>query len=631
MFLTGFTLPILGVILLVFFYSLVATASIALFFWLPGEHAVSLGSLLVVMVILVSWRWALRPWMARVRGLWGGPLAAFRMADLPRVGSKAAYLAALQGSCPVPPGYLLPRSSLWLCHRLLYRWLLRPRLRRFLDLHAGGEVIVRSSVPSEDQPGSGVAGRYRSIRLSSSDPSRVLEVLRQLQAELRQAGPYSILLQPCLSGPLTLVSSYDPVTGRDDLIRLEVYADADGACTARTIERWSAVEQRSRSAGAIGILLRCEQVARAPVVLELVGRPPSLVQVRELKPLSRETYAVGAFVQGGSELLPENVDSATLNAAITKTLRGPALVARVERHRLYFRVRDQFELFARRPWYELLWTFARAEQRARAARGEGNEFLIVHLLYARALFGLLQEVGRQLDVGSRRVNAALAGLTLDPALLGSRSSSVPVAAEGRWVPGLVPWREIVEFIVARLLAHRVAAYLDTRSRLTELRPADPALPAALYVDGDRAVALPSGELATVPIQPGSTTGTLRILRAPEQVSRVAEGDVVWARFDHAWLREVLPRAGAVLLEHGGALSHIALNCVARSVPCASGVALGPGSHQSTSAATDPGGPAKEFVDGARVHVEIDDGGCTVAAVPEEAADEGHSAQHRVPK
>jgi hypothetical protein len=324
------------------------------------------------------------------------------------------------------------------------------------------------------------------------------------------------------------------------------------------------------------------------------------VQVRELLPPARATFAVRAFIQGGDELAPDAVDDRTLAEAIGASLRGHDLAVRVHARRLHFRVRDQLRLFAETSWPALVAGLSAAERRARAARARGASFAVVHLLWARALVSLLVDAAHQLDAhAAARLAPPLARLALDPGA--AHAKPRPTAAHLRWAPALLPWRAGLAALIARRVSRLVDAYLATRASLPPPEQAAAALPDAIAVDErDAIVPLPSAgaTAAVVPIQPGAATGPLRRVESPADLVRVAAGDVVWSPGMHAWLTHALPCAAAVLAGHGGGLTHLALNCRARGVPCASGVSVA------------------AWADGTRVAVEIDETNCAIAAAPD---------------
>jgi phosphohistidine swiveling domain-containing protein len=169
------------------------------------------------------------------------------------------------------------------------------------------------------------------------------------------------------------------------------------------------------------------------------------------------------------------------------------------------------------------------------------------------------------------------------------------AASVRWVQPLIPWRWALVTSLAGFLRRRVRAYLATRSRFSPQAPGGDPPPEALLFSGDVITPLEAGELASIPIVPGEVAGKLRRVVEPGDLERVQDGDVVWCPESPPWLSRALPRAAAVLTRRGGGLTHVALNCAARGVPCAAGVDAG------------------ELDDGQEVRVRIDARGAEVEA------------------
>ncbi len=383
MLVSGFNLPVFALIASALFYTLLLAFSTAIFFWLPHSQAETIGPLLLVAASIAVAR-ALR---RRLRQRIGGRLDGYTARDIPRIGSKAGYLAVLSRTgVSIPPGFVLPRRSFWLLGRLPFRWLLWPRLRRALG---EGALILRPSVPAEDAPGSGQAGRYTSRRCSGASPEGIRTTLREMAESLDANGEHSLLVQAVAPGRLTLVSSFDPISGREDLVRLETYQRMDDRCDVRRLARWSIVERAARGGVATleGTLLRAERAAGGPVLLETLDGP-TLVQVRLLQPPPEPTWALSAYLQGGGEKVPESLTTAALRAATAEVLPSGGIHARVHGGRLYFQVRDQLTLYVENSAPRLLLRFAVAEARARARAAASDAHAVLHLICARALIDL---------------------------------------------------------------------------------------------------------------------------------------------------------------------------------------------------------------------------------------------------
>jgi len=74
--------------------------------------------------------------------------------------------------------------------------------------------------------------------------------------------------------------------------------------------------------------------------------------------------------------------------------------------------------------------------------------------------------------------------------------------------------------------------------------------------------------------PATLQGPARVLASPDELDALLPGEILVARFAEIGWAEGLDRAAAVVVQVGGALSHLAIVCRERGVPALSGVPLG---------------------------------------------------------
>ncbi|MGE3148808.1 MAG: PEP-utilizing enzyme [Pseudorhodoplanes sp.] len=91
----------------------------------------------------------------------------------------------------------------------------------------------------------------------------------------------------------------------------------------------------------------------------------------------------------------------------------------------------------------------------------------------------------------------------------------------------------------------------------------------------------------IPVSPGVYEGVARVVLTPDQFSNVKQGDVLVARSTSPYFNVLLPMLGAIVTDHGGALSHAAIVSREYGIPGVVG----------TKTAT------KTIKDGARVRVD----------------------------
>jgi pyruvate,water dikinase len=181
----------------------------------------------------------------------------------------------------------------------------------------------------------------------------------------------------------------------------------------------------------------------------------------------------------------------------------------------------------------------------------------------------------RLDEESRETAAALAALTdprlrwavdltqkylrlreeqryhLDRVLFALKRKLVTLGA--RWLDD----PEQVRFLTAAELSGSLGA--DELRRTAARRAAEPVDPSPPdFLDGDRALAVVVGDahrLQGLGISPGVVRGRTRLIRSPEEGGRLQPGEILVARATDPGWTPLFARAGGLVLELGGMLSH----------------------------------------------------------------------------
>ena len=81
----------------------------------------------------------------------------------------------------------------------------------------------------------------------------------------------------------------------------------------------------------------------------------------------------------------------------------------------------------------------------------------------------------------------------------------------------------------------------------------------------------SGIIQGDPASSGTYRGTVKLIRSPADFGKVREGSVVVAQFTNSSFTLLMSKAGAVVTEVGGTLSHAAIVCRESKVPCVTNV------------------------------------------------------------
>lgn len=562
MYVSGFALPVVGVVAAVAVAAMSAATVAALVAVLPLPESLTR----VVLAFCILAAGLLLVWLVRrLRLRFWAPLVLLRASDAAWAGDKAALLGAVGARVPVPSGLVLGPISLALIrHEAGRNWLSR-RLAR--ALRSWRTVIVRASSPVEDATDGSGAGVLTS-RFAVAAPDALQRALSDASAGW--AGrPGVLLLQPSLAGTPLWVSGFDPSSGRTDLVRIE-------GAGMRLVER-AVFEERPEWRRLAEALRIAEQQFSGRIVLEFAGSSPVLVQVRRLAAEARETWSRVAWIRVAPMPLPEALadDVASLRIALRRWV-GSDLGLILRAGIPYFSVSEQRRMLVRRgpgmPLMRLLWR--RLPTSGNGSLGLADRWALAFALRLRVHLWY-RELCALGSVGAVRAQMKLQPLSLDAEA--GAFPSFPTCPEAPDAPaslpaGLLPWRRVLATLLGRALRRDIERYLGFRS----------GLPAAVLVSGTPDAWLGHTEAEAVPMYSGPELlqpGTLVPGRArgplwiPEPgLQCPPDGAVVWMPDSADRFPGFPGRVAAFLVARGSALDHLGLQAAARGIPLVTGVA-----------------------------------------------------------
>ncbi len=591
MYTTGFAIPIFGVFVLSLLYAMLGSVSalVLLYFGIETSRAAAAGIVAVTLVAIWALIW--RPGHILVRRNVGCRLHSVRSGDQAVLGEKIARQAtAARAGLTVPAGFVISGKSLTGFSRPLAKIWVRFALTFLMP--RDGSLIVRSSVPGEDDPDAGLAGRYGSKLVDNPTTVSILSAADELSTDIGEPG-FGILVQVHHGDGHGLVASIEPVSHRQDLVRIERYTNRESAASGRVIARHILLEKSNNGTAPAWFdqLQRAEFTFSSDVLLEVAGSGlDHVVQVRPLAEPDSTTFAISSYVAGGYTLLPDNLTTAQLRKMFQdcgSVLPEPWVHNRL----LYLCVADQARLVRQnRPWQ----LRRQLRQAAASARMQGTApAAIAEMLAIRMQFSvdlqLLAQLGQAKAMNKLRVLWS-----------GNPTEARQEYAEQvvQWYPGLLPWRG---WLATRIVNEGHLAW----QRYEELRPESTSsvlpddVPAAIIVSGGDVKLFNEQHLDKTAIVHGSARGPLAIVEQNSDLDNVSPGAVVWAPEAYPWIGDKVRQVAAIIVQHGGALSHLALNARAANIPFVSGI-----SRPDSS----PGTPVTVDVDDANVNVVFSETG-----------------------